>query len=115
MTILKFVKQFCYKISNYILIHLSKSACNIFLIQVQPAIDKMIGVQNKGGHIVVNGREVKVTRSVHGPAVTLDLKSGKHRAQLDIVASVDRTNVTGGKGNVDFVAKPSSSSVSEMI
>ena len=86
-----------------------------FLFKVQPAIDKMIGVQNKGGHIVVNGREVKVTRSVHGPAVTLDLKSGKHRAQLDIVASVDRTNVTGGKGNVDFVAKPSSSSVSEMI
>lgn len=68
-------------------------------------------MQNHGGHLNVNGREVEVTRSVKGPAVTLDLKSGKHEAQVDIVASVDPRHITGGKSGVSYVPKASKSAV----
>ncbi|XP_067949210.1 cyclic GMP-AMP synthase-like receptor 3 [Watersipora subatra] len=84
------------------------SGKNVIEKQVQPAVDKLIGVQNHGGHLNVNGREIDVKRSVHGPAITLDLKSGKHETQVDIVPTVGPEHVTGGKEGVSFVAKPSS-------
>ena len=65
-------------------------------LQVQPAIDRAIGIQNHGGHVNVNGREVEVKRSVQGAAITLDLKSGKHEAQVGGSASC-------GKGNMSIV------------
>lgn len=70
------------------------------------AVDKAIKVHEHGGHVNVNGREIEVRRSRHGPAVTLDLKSGEYNAQLDIVASVHNSHLIGGP-NTDYVAKPS--------
>ena len=53
----------------------------------------------------VNGQDVKVRRSQHGPAVTLNLEAGRYKFSMDVVVSVGGCRVSQEDKAIDYVAK----------
>ena len=71
--------------------------------QVKSNIDKMLSKCDST--LEVNGQEVKVKRSQHGPAVTLNLEAGRYKFSMDVVVSVGGCRVSQEDKAIDYVAK----------
>ena len=71
--------------------------------QVKSNIDKMLSKSDST--LEVNGQEVKVKRSQHGPAVTLNLEAGRYKFSMDVVVSVSGCRVNQEDKAIDYVAK----------